>query len=253
YGFDSVISTRVTPPALFRGLAGQEGAATVATTATAAATTQAVAVNIVRLSPVVLALLRSDEPDAGDLLQRELIQCAVLADEKINRKYFGDREPSPAECRKQVEFEVDGCAVIMSMAQLLGREKHEEALKCAREVLKKWWRAPFSIEQRYRYYPNAKFIETVSAVEEARLIKEGCTHQLKRTIKPDIVLHVDFRFTLAALIFDFKFPCLESRKSKPGWTEYGPHSAYAGSNQGRVYQEALGGRAYLISPTGVHP
>lgn len=42
-----------------------------------------------------------------------------------------------------------------------------------------------ALEQRYRYYPNAGFLEMVSPAEEARLIAQGCTRELWRTIKPE--------------------------------------------------------------------
>jgi hypothetical protein len=113
-------------------------------------------------------------------------------------------------------------------------------------VLKELWPAPFSLEQRYRYYQHAKFLETVSRAEEERLIAQGCTRELWRTIKPDIVLHADRSLLRSALTLDFKFPCPDT--NKPQWKEYGEDSAYAGSNQRDIYQEALGGEPVLISP-----
>jgi hypothetical protein len=146
-----------------------------------------------------------------------------------------------------VEVDVDGCSALITRAMLLGRKKHEVALECAREVLEELWPAPFSLEQRYRYYPNAEFLESVSPEEEARLIALGCTRELWRTIKPDIVLHADRAQLLkAVLILDFKFPCPET--NEPQWTRYGETSAYAGFDQGKIYEKALGGRALLISP-----
>jgi hypothetical protein len=120
-------------------------------------------------------------------------------------------------------------------------------------VLEQLWPAPFSIEQRYRYYPNAKFVETVSRQEEARLIAQGCTRELWRTIKPDIVLHANRGSLLrAVLTLDFKFPCPGT--NEPRWKEYGENSAYFGSNQGKTYRDALGGEALIISPqAGIIP
>jgi hypothetical protein len=142
---------------------------------------------------------------------------------------------------------VDGCEARITRAMHLGQQKYAVALQCAQEVLEQLWPAPFSIEQRYRYYPNAEFLETVSREEEARLIAQGCTSQLWRTIKPDIVLHAD-RNSLrrSVLTLDFKFPCPDT--NEPRWQEYGGNSAYAGSNQKKVYKDALGGEALIISP-----
>jgi hypothetical protein len=132
----------------------------------------------------------------------------------------------------------------------LGKLKHDVAFACAQQVLEQLWPSPFSIDQRYRYYPNAKLIETVSREEEARLIAQGCTHELWRTIKPDIVLHPD-RSSLrrSVLTVDFKFPCPGT--NEPQWTHYGESSAYAGYSQQAVYKDALGGEALIISPQGV--
>ena len=137
----------------------------------------------------------------------------------------------------------------ITRATYLGKLKHDVAFQCARQVLEQLWPAPFSIDQRYRYYPNAKLIETVSREEEARLIAQGCTRELWRTIKPDIVLHADRSSLLrAALILDFKFPCPGTHE--PRWTDYGESSAYLGYTQKELYSEALGGEAVLISPQG---
>jgi hypothetical protein len=86
----------------------------------------------------------------------------------------------------------------------------------------------------------------VSRQEEARLIKEGCTQELRRTIKPDLVLHADQDLLRSVLTLDLKFPCPDTNKAQ--WKEYGENSAYVGSNQGRLYKEALGGKSFLISP-----
>ncbi|WP_233597231.1 hypothetical protein [Corallococcus sp. CA041A] len=82
--------------------------------------------------------------------------------------------------------------------------------------------------------------------KEARLIADGCTEELRGTIKPDIVLHGDRNLLEAALTLDFKFPCPGT--NQPQWTPYGPSSPYFGQNQGQVYKTALGGQALLISP-----
>lgn len=113
-------------------------------------------------------------------------------------------------------------------------------------MLEELWPRPFSIEQRYRYYANARFLERVSREEEARLVAQGCTRELWRTIKPDIVLHADGDWRRSALTLDFKFPCPGT--NEPQWKEYGESSAYVGSNQGKIYKEALGGEALIISP-----
>ncbi|ADO69842.1 conserved uncharacterized protein [Stigmatella aurantiaca DW4/3-1] len=192
--------------------------------------------------PLLLALLQSD--NAVGELEKRLVECARLAERQVNSAHFGNRSPTREECGKEVE--VDGCAEPITRAMLLGQQKHALALQCAREMLEQLWPAPFSIEQRYRYYPNARFVEAVSREEEARLLAQGCTRELWRTIKPDIVLHADGHLLRAVLILDYKFPCPST--NKPRWTKYGETSAYADFTQGQIYKAALGGEAVIISP-----
>jgi hypothetical protein len=182
--------------------------------------------------------------------EERLEECARQAERQVNFSVFGNRSPTRNECGEEVD--VDGCGKPLTRAMLLGQRKHVLALQCAREVLEQLWPAPFSIEQRYRYYQHAGIIESVSREEEARLIAEGCTPELWRTIKPDIVLHTDHDLLRSVLTLDFKFPCPDT--NTPLWTRYGENSAYAGFTQGQIYKEALGGAVLLISPRkGVSP
>lgn len=87
---------------------------------------------------------------------------------------------------------------------------------------------------------------TVSPQEEARLLQQGCTAELWRTIKPDLVLHVGRDVLRSVVTLDYKFPCPET--NEPRWREYDGSSAYAGFNQGQIYKKALGGEPVLISP-----
>jgi hypothetical protein len=214
--------------------------------ALAPAATRAVASSLARYVPRLLVLLESDNA-VGEFEER-LVECAKQAERQVNASHFGNRSPTHEECGEEVV--VDGCSKPITRAMLLGQQKHALALQCAREVLEQLWPAPFSLEQRYRYYPNAKFVEIVSREEEARLIAQGCTRELWRTIKPDIVLHADRNLHQSALTLDFKFPCPGT--NEPRWTRYGESSAYVGYTQGDLYKEALGGEALIISPqTGV--
>jgi hypothetical protein len=177
------------------------------------------------------------------------VECAAQADLQVNQRWFGGRRPNDDECFEEVEVEVDGCLESMTRAAALGREKHVVALACARKVLDEEWSDLYSIEPRYRFYRQTRLLESVSREEEKRLLASGCTQGLWRTFKPDIVLHGKDHQPIACRVFDFKFPCLEGRQ--PQWTRYGQKSAFAGSDQGSVYTEALGCKAVIISPTGV--
>ncbi|HEX8699972.1 MAG TPA: hypothetical protein VF815_14105 [Myxococcaceae bacterium] len=200
-----------------------------------------------RYVPLLLTILENDDKVSD--FEEQLVECARQAERQINSEHFGNRSPTRKECGEEVQ--VDGCVEPMTRAMLLGQQKHVCALQCAREVLAQSWPAPFSIEQRYRYWQHARFLEFVSREAEARLIAQGCTRELWRTIKPDIVLHADHDLLRSMLTLDFKFPCPET--NEPRWTEYGERSAYAGSNQGKIYTDALGGQSLIISPGGVFP
>lgn len=210
--------------------------------AVAPVATLVVASTLVRTAPLLSTILKSDQIVRE--LEKRLVECARRAEREVNASHFGNRSPTRQECGE--ELDVDGCGARITRAMLLGQQKHALALRCAHEVLKQLWPAPVSIEQRYRYYPNANILETVSPQEEARLIAQGCTRELWRTIKPDIVLHSNRNLLRAALILDFKFPCPET--NEPSWREYGERSAYFGSNQGKIYMDALGGTAVMVSP-----
>ncbi len=188
-----------------------------------------------------------DKPQ--DTLEEHLVDCARLADQDVNRKWFGDRDPTDAECREVVELEVDGCTEFLTRAMALGREKHAAALECADKALKELWKDGYSLEQRYRYYMQTQLLEAVSAQEEARLLAQGCTKELWRTIKPDIVLHLGGNLHLVCRTFDFKFPCLKGKE--PEWTEYGEKSAFSGFDQGYIYEKALGCKPVIIWRKGV--
>jgi hypothetical protein len=187
-------------------------------------------------------LLGTDEAVAE--LAERLEECARQAERQVNFIHFGDRAPTRAECGE--ELEVDGCGARVTRAMQLGQQKHVRALLCARDVLKERWPGAFSIEQRYRYHPHAGVLETVSPEEVARLIKQGCTAELWRTIQPDIVLHPGRDLLRSVLTLDYKFPCPDT--NAPRWRKYDEGSAYAAYSQGQLYTEALGGVALIISP-----
>ncbi|WP_233585842.1 hypothetical protein [Corallococcus sp. CA054B] len=218
-------------------------AAYVAEQASARAATQAMASPMVRaIPPAVLALMQQDHD--ADELERQLAACAVQAEQLGNARYFENRSPTRQECAEVVEQ--DRCGKPVTRAMQLGKQKHVLALQCAEEVLKELWPAPFSIEQRYRYYPHARMVETISREKEAQLIADGCTDELRGTIKPDLVLHGDRNLLKSALTLDFKFPCPDT--NLPQWTQYGRGSPYEDMSQKTLYQNALGGQALLVSP-----
>ncbi|HYO52872.1 hypothetical protein [Archangium sp.] len=144
---------------------------------------------------------------------------------------------------------MDECGRPIYQSMELGNLKHAHALACMQDILRELWPGPVSIEQRYRYFRHAGVVESVSREEERRLLDKDCTGELWRTIKPDVVLHADYNLLRAVLILDLKFPCPGDRD--PQWTKYGDKSAYSGSDQGQIYEEALDGIALILSPKGI--
>lgn len=204
-----------------------------------------------RAAPVGLALLQNDGGNPRDELERRLLECVQLADQQVNRRHFGDRSPNADDCWEEVEVEVDGCVERVTRAVALGRDKHKLAAECARQVLDELWPGTYSLEQRYRYFELNDLLELVSAEQEARLLAQGCTQGLWRTIKPDLVLHVDSNKLLVCRVYDFKFPCIPGKE--PRWTRYGEKSAFASSTQKDIYEKALKCEAFIIWPGGVRP
>ncbi|MCY1032004.1 hypothetical protein OV207_11095 [Corallococcus sp. BB11-1] len=225
-----------------RTVAHAHHAAILAEQIAASAASRTAASTLLRHAPVMLALMQSHNA-VGELEER-LAACAVQAEERGNALFFQGRPPTREECKE--ELDQDECGRPITRAMRLGQQKHVLALECAREVLDELWPAPYSTEQRYRFYLNAGVVETLSREKEASIIARGCTEELRGTIKPDLVLHADRNLLKAALTLDFKFPCPED--NPPQWTIYGKNSVHFGKKQGDLYQEALGGKAMLISP-----
>lgn len=61
-------------------------------------------------------------------------------------------------------------------------------------------------------------------------------------------MYSDDNWRRATLTLDFKFPCPET--NEPQWRRYREDSAYFGSTQAEIYEEALGSKAMMLSPKG---
>ncbi|WP_163866220.1 hypothetical protein [Myxococcus eversor] len=131
----------------------RQGARALSTSATHASSS-----TLAGLVPFLVTLLGQD--NAVNELEEQLVECARQAERLVNLEFFGNRAPTRRECGEEVE--VDGCGERITRAMLLGQRKHALALRCAKQVLEQLWPASFSIEQRYRFYPHARFLETIS-------------------------------------------------------------------------------------------
>lgn len=224
--------------------ASLQGTGRVASSSAVRAATSQIAL----LVPAVLALFPNHEAEL-DQLELALLDCVQRAEREINAERFENRSPTAADCKAVVG--VDRCGRPIYQSMMLGNLKHAHALACMQDILRELWPAPFSIEQRYRFYPHAKLVETVSREEEQRLIDEDCTSELRGTIKPDVVLHSNYDLLRAMVILDLKFPCPVD--NRPQWTIYGSTSVYSGFRQDMIYRDALGGTTLILSPEGIYP
>jgi hypothetical protein len=130
----------------------------------------------------------------------------------------------------------------------LGTEKHELALQCAAQKLGALIPGRFSLEQRYRYDRQSRRTELVSPEESRALRQHGCWDELQGTLVPDVVIHTGNPLLVQA-VYDFKFPCPSG--NKPRWNSYPRGHPYYESNQGAMYQEALGVEPFRVAPEGV--
>lgn len=171
-----------------------------------------------------------------------LKECADLARSDVLIRRLGGRSPTPDDCNEKVP--VPGRKDV-TRAMLLGEEMHRVAFKCVEERLEKVLPGRFSLEQRYRYDRVTKTTTVLRAEDVEALKRAGRWSELTGTIVPDVVIHRgDPRHVQA--VYDFKFPCVSSDK-QPKWREYddGP---YSGSNQGLIYEEALGHEPHRVAP-----
>jgi hypothetical protein len=192
------------------------------------------------------ATLSSDEAGLPEKLrtqvEQELKHCAELANERVNRKWFGG-DPTPAQCEEVLGTDKRGKKITRAMK--LGEEKHEEALKCAADKLGKRIPERFSLDQQYRYDPATQSRSLVSTTERETLLRTKRHHELKGTLRPDVVIHTGNPVDVQA-VYDFKFPCL--RTHRPRWGVYDEQGhPYRDRTQGDVYKEVFG-EAWRVTP-----
>jgi hypothetical protein len=175
-------------------------------------------------------------------LDRVMEECVDLADRTIDSRRPKGEILDSVRCNEEVGKDADGKSVTRAMQ--LGNEKHKEAYNCVKEQLDKRIPGYFSIEQRYRYDTSTRKLKLVSTEEEQHLIRQGRKHELKGTLKPDVVIHSGDQ-TQARLVYDFKYPC--GNDKPPTWRIY-KQGAYRDSTQGERYKEALGVQPGRVVP-----
>ncbi|RKH33334.1 hypothetical protein D7X12_36175 [Corallococcus sicarius] len=173
-----------------------------------------------------------------DALRQEvteaLEECANHARTQVILERFGNRSPTPEECREELD-DVQGRTVTLAMK--LGEEMHRVALRCAAEKLNALRPGGFSIEPTYQYDQGRKKKTWLSAADVDRIRQEGSLGELKGSLVPDVVLHAGHPDQVQA-VYDFKFPCVDIT-IRPRWRDYPSGHPYAGKNQRDMYVEAF--------------
>lgn len=175
-------------------------------------------------------------------LDRVMEECVDLADRTIDSRRPKGEILDSVRCNEEVGKDANGKRVTRAMQ--LGNEKHQEASNCIKEKLSRLIKGQFSIEQRYQYDPSTKKLRRVSTEEEQRLIRQGRKHELRGTLKPDVVIHSGDP-TQARLVYDFKFPCVNDKP--PTWRIY-EQGAYQDRTQGDMYEAAFGVKPGRVVP-----
>lgn len=168
-------------------------------------------------------------------IDKALEECADDARSEVLLRRMGGRSPTPADCREQVGVDEWGAAVTRAMQ--LGEEMHRVALQCAQRKLGELRPGGFSLEQRYRYDKETGRTTLVSREEKEDLLRRGLRRELLGTLEPDVVIHSGNPLR-AEVVYDFKFPCVNSDRA-PDWRRFPEGHPYAGSSQGKMYGDAL--------------
>jgi hypothetical protein len=184
-------------------------------------------------------------------IKQALQECANQAYADTLRKYLNGRHPTDQECDQLV---TNARGERVSLARWLGVEMHDEAQRCAAEILDKLKPGGFRTNPRYRRVrkdpskkdpdplnPEDWRTEWIDPREEA-LMSWG---EKLGTIVPDIVIYTGHPLFVQA-VFDYKFPCKET----PGnpWRPYPPGSPYEGSRQNDIYKAFLKEDPELMQP-----
>lgn len=155
---------------------------------------------------------------------------------------MGGRRPTNAECDQLV---TNARGERVSLAVWLGSLMHEEAKRCAEEVLGQLKPGGFSTNPRYRRVPkdpakrnpnpknpNDWRTEWISPREEALMLGA----EKLGTIVPDVVIH-DGHPLFVQNVFDYKFPCKSGRT--PPWRQYPAGHPFQKRAQDQIYEEFL--------------
>ncbi len=188
----------------------------------------------------------SESLDSGLLerIDKALAECADAARSQMMLKHFGGRGPTREECNEEVGTDRRGKPVTRAMQ--LGVEQHEVALKCAEERLNQLKPGGFSISPRYRYDPKTEKATYIPREVVQQMLNQGRGVELRGTLEPDVVIHAGQPHQVQA-VRDYKFPCVNTDEWS-SWREYPEGHVHVGSNQKRLYNDALKVEPLRIQP-----
>jgi hypothetical protein len=233
YALDSLSNSCLKNPAYCATLTGKDST-----------TVQAVG-TAVASGAAVLAVLDKTQ---AEHIQEELVDCANMARSEVlirHRAQFENPTPSDAECR---QWTTDAQGRSVTWAMRLGSEMHDVALQCTQGKLNGLRPGGFSLEPCYRHDLLTGQTTFISCEQVQELLANGCSSDLRGTIRPDVVIHSGNPLQVLA-VFDFKFPCVNlngDQESK--WRRYPEGHPCHPFNQKQIYEKALGPEPLMLVP-----
>ncbi|MFL5347844.1 MAG: hypothetical protein ACJ8AT_23895 [Hyalangium sp.] len=202
---------------------------------------QAAALNIAAVAKVVQIAI---DATLEGRIRQALTECANTARLDVMYRHF-QRSPTREECLEVVEHDAQGQPVTRAM--LLGREQHKVALECVEQRLRQLKPGGFTLSPRYRYNPSTGETQFIPPEEVQALLAQGRGVELRGTLEPDLVINLPGNPLQVQLVFDFKFPCVNTGEHSR-WRTYPKGHPYANLSQGRLYADALGVQPLLVQP-----
>lgn len=184
--------------------------------------------------------------DAAELarVERLVEECVKDAEFEVNERELGGRRTTRELCQEEVGRDSRGQSVTRAMA--LGTLKHAVALLCVREKLGELIPENFSIEPRYHYDASKKLTRLIHPERVEEWLRDGLMALLVGTLVPDVVIHDAGNPLKVQRIYELKFPCPST--NGPRWGDYPADHPHQGLNQQKLYEEALGGETWLVTP-----
>jgi hypothetical protein len=202
---------------------------------------QATALGIAAAAKVVQIAI---DATLDERIRKALKECADQARSEVMYRHF-QRGPTRDECLEVVESDAQGQPVTRAM--LLGREQHKAALQCAQHRLKALKPGGFTLSPRYRFDPDTGQTHFMPSDQVKTLLDQGRSAELLGPNEPDIVVHLPGQPLGVQLVFDFKFPCVNT-DTRSAWRRYPQGHPFKGLSQGELYKIVLKVEPFLVQP-----